>query len=86
MLTHGPETLIDLGNGLAPIFVNTLKPRQNGRHFPDVIFKCIFLNENVWTSLIIIYVDEGSVWTALSAPKFSIDQIQAYYWLIPISV
>ena len=26
--------------------VNTLRPRQNGRHFPDDIFKCIFLNEN----------------------------------------
>ena len=22
--------------------------RQNGRSFPDDIFKCIFLNENVW--------------------------------------
>ena len=27
---------------------NTLGPRQNGRHFPDDIFKWIFLNENVW--------------------------------------
>ena len=27
--------------------VNTLRPRQNGCHFPDDIFKCIFLNENV---------------------------------------
>ena len=26
---------------------NTLRRRQNGRHFPDDIFKCIFLNENV---------------------------------------
>ena len=26
--------------------VNTLRPRQNGRHFADDIFKCIFLNEN----------------------------------------
>ena len=26
---------------------NTLRPRQNGRHFPDDIFQCIFLNENV---------------------------------------
>ena len=26
---------------------NTLRPRQNGRHFPDDTFKCIFLNENV---------------------------------------
>ena len=27
---------------------NTLRLRQNGRHFPDDIFKWIFLNENVW--------------------------------------
>ena len=27
---------------------NTLRPRQNGCQFPDDIFKCIFLNENVW--------------------------------------
>ena len=26
--------------------INTLRPRQDGRHFPDDIFKCIFLNEN----------------------------------------
>ena len=25
----------------------TLKPRQNGRHFADDIFKCILVNENV---------------------------------------
>ena len=35
------------------ICVNTLRPRQDGRHFPDDIFKCIFLNENVWISLTI---------------------------------
>ena len=28
--------------------VNTLRPRQNGRHFAEDIFKCILLNENVW--------------------------------------
>ena len=27
---------------------NTLRPRQNGRHFADDIFNCISLNENVW--------------------------------------
>ena len=32
---------------------DTLRPRQNGRHFADKIFKCIFLNENVWISLTI---------------------------------
>ena len=31
-----------------PQCVNTLRPRQNGRHFADNILKCIFLNENVW--------------------------------------
>ena len=29
-------------------WINTLRPRQNGRHFADDMFKCIFLNENVW--------------------------------------
>ena len=28
-------------------FVNTLRPRQNGRHFPDDIFKYTFLKESV---------------------------------------
>ena len=31
--------------------LNTLRPRQIGRHFPDDIFKCIFVSENVWISL-----------------------------------
>ena len=29
------------------ISVNTLRPRQNGRHLADDILKCIFLNENI---------------------------------------
>ena len=28
-----------------------MRPRQNGRHFADDIFKCIFLNEDAWISL-----------------------------------
>ena len=31
--------------------LNTLTPRHNYRHFTDDIFKCFFLNENVWISL-----------------------------------
>ena len=31
--------------------LNTLRTRQNGCHFTDDIFKCIFLNENVWISI-----------------------------------
>ena len=30
---------------------STLRPRQKGRYFPDDIFKCIFLNENVCISI-----------------------------------
>ena len=28
--------------------INTLRPRQNGHHFPENIFNCLFLEENVW--------------------------------------
>ena len=31
--------------------LNTLRLRQNGRHFADDIFKGIFLNENVWNPI-----------------------------------
>ena len=27
------------------VTLNTLRPRQDGRHFPDDILKCIFVNE-----------------------------------------
>ena len=31
--------------------LNTLGSTQNGRYFPEDIFKCIFLNKNVWASI-----------------------------------
>ena len=31
--------------------LNTLRPRQDGRHFPDDILICIFSNENEWHSI-----------------------------------
>ena len=32
--------------------LNTLRPKQNGRRFPDdMILKIIFLNENMWISI-----------------------------------
>ena len=41
----------------------TLRPRQNGRHFADDIFKCIFLNENVSISIKIslMFVPKGPI-------------------------
>ena len=38
------------GSGQCPE-LNTLRPRQNGRHFADDILERIFLNENVWISI-----------------------------------
>ena len=52
--------------------LNTLNPRQNGHHFPYVIFRCIFLNENIWIAINI----------SLSfVPKGPIDNIPS---LVPI--
>ena len=50
MLVKGPQVsqchnMRDIGN------FNTLRQRQNGRHFADDILKCIFLNENIWISI-----------------------------------
>ena len=43
--------------------INSLRPRQNGRHFADDIFKCIFLTENVIISITISlkFVPMGSI-------------------------
>ena len=43
---NGPVSFMDQWS----LVFNTLRLRQNGCHFPD-IFKCIFLNENVWISI-----------------------------------
>ena len=32
------------------VIMYTFRPRQNGYHFADDIFKCIFLDENIWIS------------------------------------
>ena len=42
---------------------NTLRPRQNGRHFADDVFKWIFLNENIWIPIEIslMFVPQGPI-------------------------
>ena len=44
-------------------FVNSLRPRQNGRCNTDDTFKCIFLNENVWipTKISLKFVPRGPI-------------------------
>ena len=48
---HSTIIWINDGQVSCHIWFNTLRLRQNGCHFPDDIFKCIFLNENAWISL-----------------------------------
>ena len=44
-------------------WINTLRPRQNGRWYPDDIFKCIFLNENICITINISmkFVPKGQI-------------------------
>ena len=44
-----------------PSKFNTLRLRQNDRPFPDAIFNCIFLNENVWNMITLKFVPQGSI-------------------------
>ena len=45
------------------VLLNTLRLRQTGRHFADAIFKCFFLNENVWIPIKISlkFVSKGPI-------------------------
>ena len=54
--------------------INTLRPRQNWRHFADDILKCIFLNENVWIPIEI---------SLKCVPRDPIDNIPA---LVPMNL
>ena len=44
-------------------YIITLRPRQNGRHFADDIFKCIFFNESIWIwiNISLNYVPKGPI-------------------------
>ena len=43
--------------------VNTLRLIQDGRHFPDYIFTCIFLNENasIFINISLKFVPKGPI-------------------------
>ena len=44
-------------------WLNTLRLRQNGRHFSDDIFKCMFLNENISVAITnsLAFVPKGPI-------------------------
>ena len=50
--------------------INTLRSRQNGRHFPDDNFKCILLNKNISISINI---------SLKFVPKGQINNIQQWF-------
>ena len=43
--------------------LNSLRPRQDRRHFADDVFKCNFVNENVWITITISlkFVPKGPI-------------------------
>ena len=68
--------LLIMQNAIWP-FYNTLRLRQNGCHFADAIFNCIFWNENVWISINISlkFVPKGQINNIAS-----LVQILAWRW------
>ena len=78
--------------GLKCYHFDTLRPRQNGRHFANDIFKCIFLNENVWILIKILlkFVPKGPIKNipglvqimAWRRPSHYLNQWWLIYWRI----
>ena len=63
------------------VIVNTLRPRQNGGHFADGIFKCIFVNENVRIPITISlkFVPQGPITKCNNIPAL----VQIMAWRRP---
>ena len=52
--------------------VSTLRPRRNGQHFADDIYKHIFFNEDVWISIKIslTFVPKGPIYNIYNIPAY----------------
>ena len=74
-MTHESSTRWDRANCThrVAVAVNTLRPRQNGRHFVDDTFKRIFANENARISIKI---------SLKFVPKSPIDDISALFQIV----
>ena len=48
---------------ITPVPVDTLRPRENGHHFADDSFKCIFVNEKfrIWNKISLKFVPKGQI-------------------------
>ena len=58
-----------------PQSVNSSPPGQDGRHFPDDIFKCILMNEKFWILIQISlkFVPKGPIDNNPALVKFGLD-------------
>ena len=50
--------------------INTLRPRQNGRHFADDILKCVFFSTNLWIliKISVKFVPRGPIHNTVGTP------------------
>ena len=63
IFTQVPVTYVYATGTGSAYGVNTLRLRQNDHYFPDNIFKCLLLNENIWIAVQIShkFVPEGPI-------------------------
>ena len=89
-LPHCP--VIGMGSEIYKITkpLNTLRPRQNGRHFADDIFKRIFLNESVSISIKIslkfVSKSQFIIFLNCQATSHYLNQWWLIYWRIYASL
>ena len=72
----GPGTPFGETWGCHNNHINTMKPEQNGHHFADVIFKCIFFKESF---CIRIHISFKFVPKGLIGKKSSLHQVMAWH-------
>ena len=62
--------------------IDSLRPKQNERHFTDDIFKRIFLNENIWIPIKISLkcVPDGSINNIPASVQIMAWRRQAIIW------
>ena len=82
------DPLICFWNGCPVIdywctYINSLRPRQNGLHFTDDNFKCIFLNENVWhlINVSLKFVPKGPINNILALVRMMAWRLTRPQWL-----
>ena len=75
---------------ISGLYIRKIAFTQNGRHFADDTFKCIFLNENVWIPITIWleFVSKGPMKNILALVQIMACAVQAtshylnQWWLV----